>query len=129
MADPVSWLLIQSGWKVFAADGREVGRVEEVAGDENADIFDGLSVASGLFGPARYVPAEQVAEITEGRIKLDLSRAEVERLAEYVQPAASLEVSSEKAGVADRLAAPFVDEGETPPPSSWSRLRDRLFRR
>jgi hypothetical protein len=129
MPDPVSWFMIESGWTVVDRDGDEVGKVAEVTGDENADIFDGLSIASGLFGRARYVPAEQVAEITEGRIRLDLSRAEVERLAEYEEPAASLEVSSEKAGVADRVAAPFVDEGETPPPSSWSRLRDRLFRR
>jgi hypothetical protein len=129
MPDPVSWFLIDQGWQVVDRDGEEVGRVDEVTGDENADIFDGLSIASGLFGRPRYVPAEQVGEITDGYIRLTLSRGEVERLAEYEEPAASLEVSSEQAGVADRIAAPFVDEGETLRPSFWSRLRDRLLRR
>ena len=129
MADPVSWFVIERGWNVVDRDGNEVGRVDEVTGDENADIFDGLSITSGLFGRPRYVPAEQVAEIIEGRIRLTLSPAEVEQLAQYEEPAASLEVSSEKAGVAGRVAAPFVDEGKTPPRSSWSRLRDRILRR
>ena len=46
MADPVSWLLIEAGWKVLAADGSEVGKVDEVTGDSNADIFDGLAIAT-----------------------------------------------------------------------------------
>ncbi len=49
MADPVSWLMIEPGWKVEAADSEEVGRVEEVLGDSTIDIFDGLSIASGMF--------------------------------------------------------------------------------
>jgi hypothetical protein len=85
MADPVSWLLIQSGWKVFATDGREVGQVEEVAGDENADIFDGLAVATSLLGKPRYVPAEEVARIEEGAVHLSLSEDEVKALGDYAK--------------------------------------------
>jgi hypothetical protein len=81
--DPVSWLLIERGWKAFAPDGEEIGTVEEVAGDENADIFDGLAVATGRFSKARYVPAEQVGEIREGEVHLTLSREQVEALAEF----------------------------------------------
>src|SRR5205085_11166814 len=29
MADPVSWLMIEPGWKVLDADGEEVGAVDE----------------------------------------------------------------------------------------------------
>jgi hypothetical protein len=43
MADPVSWLVIRPGWKVFAADGSEVGEVDEIAGDDREDVFDGLA--------------------------------------------------------------------------------------
>ena len=32
-AEPVSWLVIERGWTVVAADGTEVGKVEEVVGD------------------------------------------------------------------------------------------------
>ena len=64
MADPVSWLLIEPGWEVVDANGKRIGKVKEVLGEREADIWDGLSVSG------RYVPAEQVAEIVEGRITL-----------------------------------------------------------
>ena len=76
MADAVSWFLIERGWHVVDRDGEEVGTVDEITGDENADIFDGLSVRSGLFSDARYVPSEQVDEITEGTVKLSVTRAD-----------------------------------------------------
>ncbi len=125
MADPVSWFLIEKGWRVVDRDGEEVGTVEEVTGDENADIFDGLSISSGLFSHARYVPSEQVDEITEGTVKLALTKDEVEALQEFAEPPASLEVSSEKASLTDRAAAPFIDEGETPKRGFWNRLFGR----
>jgi hypothetical protein len=67
--DPVSWLLIEPGWRVVDAHGEEIGRVDAVTGDANADIFDGLELRSGL-SEKRYVPAEQVASIVEGEIQL-----------------------------------------------------------
>jgi len=70
VSDPVSWLLIEPGWEVVAADGEDAGKVQEVVGDLQADIFDGLQVTAGVLGETRYVPAEEVGEITEGRIQL-----------------------------------------------------------
>jgi sporulation protein YlmC with PRC-barrel domain len=85
--DPVSWLLIEPGWKVLAADGTEVGRVEEVVGDTEKDIFSGIAVSSGLLpGPlakARFVPAERITFITEGEIHLDLPADAIDRLEEH----------------------------------------------
>jgi len=81
--EPVSWLVIERGWKVEAADGSEVGRIEELVGDTGKDIFNGLSISTGLLARARYVPAEQVSSITDGHVKLDLSPQEVEALPEY----------------------------------------------
>ena len=52
---PVSWLLVRVGWKVVSSDGEEVGHVDEVAGDDTEDIFDGLAVATTAFGKPRYV--------------------------------------------------------------------------
>jgi hypothetical protein len=106
VADPVSWLLIEPGWKVLAADGEEIGRVEEVAGDSSTDIFNGLAVAPGLLSRPRYVPAEQVAEIVEGAVRLTLPASAFERLGEYEEPPTSAELSSEKASVGERIAAP-----------------------
>jgi hypothetical protein len=73
--DPVSWFLVERGWKVVGSDGSELGTVEEALGDENADIFDGLAVAAGLLGKPRYVPAERVGEIVEGEVHLTIDTA------------------------------------------------------
>lgn len=67
MADPVSWLLIEKGWLVVDPSGARVGKVDEVLGDTNLDIFDGIAVETHLFRKVE-VPAEEVLEITEGRV-------------------------------------------------------------
>ena len=106
MADPVSWLMIEPGWKVLAADGSEVGEINEVVGDSSHDIFDGLAIATSAFGKPRYVPAEQVGEITEGTVRLSLTREQVDRLGEYLEPATSAEIEpGGKAGVGESMAA------------------------
>lgn len=106
---PVSWLLIERGWKVLAEDGSEVGTIDEVVGDSSHDIFDGLTVKTGLVGKAKYVPAEQVGEIIEGRVTLQLSADQAQRLGDYEQP-----------GLSERV----LPEGG----SRWTRLLD-TFRR
>lgn len=80
MADPVSWLVIEPGWSVVARDGTDVGRVDEVIGDQEDDIFNGLAVTSGVLGRPKYVPAERVAGIVEGEVRLDLPPDAVEQL-------------------------------------------------
>jgi hypothetical protein len=106
VADPVSWFLIRPGWTVVAADGEEVGAVDEVAGDDSHDIFDGLAIATSAFGKPRYVPAEQVAEITDGTVRLSLTREQVERLGEYLEPATSAQIEPDsKGGIGESIAA------------------------
>jgi hypothetical protein len=103
--DPVSWFLIEPGWKVVDAGGEEVGSVDEIVGDSSDDIFNGLSVSTSLLGRPRYVPSEQVGSITEGRIQLTLSKAEIERLSEYEEPPTSAEIFPDEAGVVRRTEA------------------------
>jgi uncharacterized protein YrrD len=83
VSEPVSWLVIEPGWAVETSDGAEVGKVHEVLGDEDADIFDGLAVSPGLLKRSRYVPAESVAEIREGQVVLALSAEAFEQRPEY----------------------------------------------
>lgn len=83
MADPVSYLLIEPGWDVHGSDGERVGDVKELLADMSADIFDGLVVNPGLARSERYVAAESVAEIVEGRIDLSITSTEFERLPEW----------------------------------------------
>ena len=105
MADPVSWLMIRTGWDVLAADGTKVGEVDVVAGDDTEDIFDGLAIATSALGKPRYVPAEQVAEITDGRVRLALSKDQVERLGEFEEPPTTAEILPEEAGTLRRAEA------------------------
>ena len=106
VADPVSWLMIRPGWKVYASDASEVGEVDEVAGDDTADIFDGLAIATSALGKPRYLPAEQVASITEGEVHLSITSRQVEELGEYLEPATTAEIEPDsKSGVGEKLAA------------------------
>lgn len=77
MADPVSWLLIERGWKVVDSAGEDVGHVDAVLGDQEKDIFDGLDVSSGLLGRSHYVPAEVVGTIVEGSVQLERTAADL----------------------------------------------------
>lgn len=80
MADPVSWKVVERGWRVVDADGNEVGAVHEVAGDPEADIFDGLGIREGAFGASKYVPAEVVGEIEDGVVHLTIDGGRVATL-------------------------------------------------
>ena len=73
MADPVSWFVVEPGWKIVAADGDEVGTVHEMLGDPERDIFDGIAVSTGALAKPTYVPSEQVGEICEGEVRLVLT--------------------------------------------------------
>jgi hypothetical protein len=73
--DPVSWLVIEHGWKVFGRDGMEIGKVAEVLGDKEHDIFDGIAVSAGLLAKPLYLPAERVDRIEIGHVHTDVADA------------------------------------------------------
>lgn len=109
MPDPVAWTVIERGWKVFGAAGDEIGHVDEITGDENADIFDGITIAHGVLSKPHYVPSEHVAQIVVGEVHLSLARGDIEKLATYTEP---------------------IEERIIPESSSWlQRLTGRLGRR
>jgi hypothetical protein len=68
--DPVAWKVMETGWRVIDSAGTEIGKVAEVRGDIEADIFDGIEVKQGLLGKAEYVPADAIAGIYEGEVVL-----------------------------------------------------------
>jgi hypothetical protein len=105
MSDPVSWLLIERGWKVFGAHGNELGTVDEVTGDSGEDIFDGLSISSGTFDKPRYLPAESVTRIEEGAIHIDV--ADLSQLGEYKEPPPSEKILAEPTSWWQRFKARF----------------------
>lgn len=87
MADPVSWMVAERGWSVVASDGSEVGKLDQVLGDPEADIFDGLAVGAGtVLNRPLYVPSENVGEIEEGTVHLTIDAEEYKRLEPYEPP-------------------------------------------
>jgi len=121
--DPVSWFLIEAGWTVVDAAGEEVGSVDEVVGDSSDDIFNGLSISLSLLGKPRYIPSEQVGNITEGRVHLKLTKDQVGRLGEYEEPPTTAEILPDEAGRVRRAEAAV----EAPIHSHEERLN--IFRR
>jgi hypothetical protein len=89
--EPTSYLTLEPGTPVFASDGTEVGRVEHVLADADADIFDGLVIDTRL-GPGglRFADAPQVAEIATGGVTLTLDTAGVHALPEPSENPAAL---------------------------------------
>jgi hypothetical protein len=84
--DRVAWTALNAGAVVVAADGGEVGNVKEVAGDEEADIFDGLVVTHSRRGSSHYIPSERVKGIWPDRVETDLSPEEAGSLPAYEEP-------------------------------------------
>jgi hypothetical protein len=70
-------MMIEQGWSVVDADGEDVGRIDEVLGDQDADIFNGLQVLTGVLGTPQYVPSESVGDIVEGRVQLEVKKDEL----------------------------------------------------
>jgi len=123
--------MIEAGWKVLASDGREVGQVDEVVGDSNADIFDGLAIATSTFGKPRYVPSEQVDEITEGTVRLSLTPAQVDQLGEYLEPATSAQIEpNSKGGMGESVRAEARElEGKALAPTQRQEHSMNIWRR
>jgi hypothetical protein len=77
---PVSWLVVEPGWRVVASDGEEVGTVARVLGDAEEDIFHGIEVSTGVLAPRRFVEASLIADIVEGEVRLSVPRTVFETL-------------------------------------------------
>jgi hypothetical protein len=87
MADPVAWTVVERGWAVVASDGNEVGKIDEVLGDPEADIFDGFAVGVGaVLDRPRYVPSEIVGAIEEGTVHLTIGADAYGHLTPYKAP-------------------------------------------
>jgi uncharacterized protein YrrD len=80
-SEPVSYLTLEAGTDVIAADGERVGVVEHVLGDVDADIFDGIVIdTSRAPGGLRFVDAPEVSELRDDAVVLAVSSEEVDRL-------------------------------------------------
>jgi len=104
---PISYLTLEAGTPVYAAEGDEVGRVEHVLADPEADVFDGL-VIDMRSGPGgwRFADAPQVAEIHERGVILGLDAEQARALPEPSDNPAVMETTAEDMepdGLGDKL--------------------------
>jgi hypothetical protein len=72
---PASYLTLAEGTEVRSSDDRVVGKVGHVLADAEKDIFEGLVLDTG--DGYRFVEAEQLAELHEGRVVLAIAAARV----------------------------------------------------
>jgi hypothetical protein len=82
----VSWKAIERDAAVVSAEGTEIAKVVEVAGDPTADIFSALVVRVGPLEQKQSLPAERVVAIWPRRVEVDLTAREVARLPVYEEP-------------------------------------------
>ena len=83
LGPPASYLTCAPGATVVSSDGKELGKVEHVLADPEADIFDGLVLdTSVLPGGHRFVDAPQIAEIYERGVVLTIDAAAATELPE-----------------------------------------------
>lgn len=86
-AEPqVSWMAIEADAVVEGADGSELARVVEIAGDRDAGIFNGLVVRIGPLQAKRSLDAEHVTAIWPRRVRVDLSGRQIAALPPYEEP-------------------------------------------
>ena len=68
---------------MWGTDGSELGSVGTVVGDEQKDIFHGITIRSGLFSDERLVPADRVEEVLTDRVVVRVSEEEMDALEVY----------------------------------------------
>src|SRR3954451_9920815 len=92
LGQPSSYLALEEGAAVYSCDGENLGEVEHILRDVNADIFDGLVIdTSVLPGGHRFADAEEVEEIFERGVLLRCDRARAEQLPEPSANPATME--------------------------------------
>jgi hypothetical protein len=77
----VAWLATPEKAPVMGGSGEEIGRMEELLGDEEDDIFHGIVMKLARGGNRVEVPADRIPKITTRRVYTDLAADELEHLA------------------------------------------------
>jgi hypothetical protein len=83
LGPPGSYLSLGEGITVYSSDGEELGKVDHVLADPDADMFDGIVLDTSLLpGGRRFADATQIDEIYERGVVLTIDAAAAERLPE-----------------------------------------------
>jgi len=96
LGNPVSYLVLADGTPVLSSDGHQVGKVEHVLADVDADVFDGV-IVDVRPGPGghRFADAAQVEAIHERGVVLTMTAEAANRLPEPAANPATLDSGPE----------------------------------
>jgi sporulation protein YlmC with PRC-barrel domain len=72
--NPIHYLAVTRGTPVYASDGIQVGKVDEVVDNYNEHILDGF-VIEMAGGELRFVDAPEVARTAERAVRLTIDSA------------------------------------------------------
>jgi sporulation protein YlmC with PRC-barrel domain len=75
----IHYAAVERGTPVYASDGAEVGKVDEVVDNYNEHILDGFVIEGGD-GKLRFVDAPEVARTAERAVTLTISAEEAAEL-------------------------------------------------
>jgi len=76
----VAWLAMPEKAPVMGQSGEEIGRMEELLGDKEDDIFHGIVLKLARGGHKVEVTADRIPKITTRRVYTDLAADELEQL-------------------------------------------------
>jgi hypothetical protein len=76
---PIHYAAVKRGTPVYAADGEQVGVVDEMVDNYREHILDGF-VIEGLDGKLRFVDAPEVARTAERAVRLTIDAAAAAQL-------------------------------------------------
>jgi uncharacterized protein YrrD len=75
-----SYLMIQRGMPVRGTD-TDLGSVNEVVADTNADVFRGIVLTHGLLPPRQgFLAAEHILSVTGGVVHVDIDKSALDAL-------------------------------------------------
>jgi len=80
---PIAWTALPHGIQVVGFDGADIGKVEDVLGDRDDDIFHGLLVRRAGDGERVELPATHVKKMTARHVVTDLDGAQAGALQAY----------------------------------------------
>ena len=92
LGNPASYLVLADGTPVLSSDGEQIGTVEHVLADADADVFDGVIIDTRI-GPGghRFADADQVDAIYERGVVLRVDAAGADRLPQPSENPATLD--------------------------------------
>jgi sporulation protein YlmC with PRC-barrel domain len=76
---PIHYAAVKRGTPVYASDGEQVGRVDEIVDNYREHILDGFVIETND-GDLRFVDAPEVARTAERAIRLSIDSEAVARL-------------------------------------------------